>query len=330
MALREYLLGEIASDCAEGYLTRREALRRFGLLGLTATAGATLLAGCGSDDDASDTPPTDVTSAPDAGGSSVPGSATTPAAAATTTLAAPPAETALPTTAAAVAVETEEVTFSGPNGELIGVLAAAPDPRGAVLVIHENRGLTAHIRTIPGRLATDGYTALAIDLLSAEGGTAALPTEGDATAALGNASAERLLADLRAGLDELERRAPGAGLAAIGFCFGGGMTWQLLAAGEPRLAAAVAFYGPAPADADFSGSPNAAVLGVYAGLDDRVNASREGAEAGLAAAGLTHELLTFDGVDHAFFNDTGPRYDAGAASQAYDAMLAWFDEHLAA
>ena len=99
-----------------------------------------------------------------------------------------------------------------------------------------------------------------------------MPSEGDATAALGNAPPERMIADLRAGLDELERRAPDAGLAVIGFCFGGGMTWQLLAAGEPRLAAAVPFYGPYPEGADLSGSPNAAVLGIYAGLDDRVNA----------------------------------------------------------
>ena len=223
---------------------------------------------------------------------------------------------------------TEEIRFAGPRGELIGVLATAPDPNGAVLVIHENRGLTDHIRSIPPRLAADGYTALAVDLLSEEGGTAALPSEGDATAALGNASAERLIEDLRAGLDELERRAPGAQLAAIGFCFGGGMTWQLLDAGEPRLSAAVPFYGSAPADADFSGSPNAAVLGIYAELDARVNASQDTARSALEAAGLVHEIRVFPGVDHAFFNDTGGRYDVDAATQAYQAMLDWFGQHL--
>jgi carboxymethylenebutenolidase len=130
-------------------------------------------------------------------------------------------------------------------------------------------------------------------------------------------------------LDELERRAEGAKLATIGFCFGGGMTWQLLAAGEPRLAAAVPFYGPFPEGADLSGSANAAVLGVYAGEDGRVNGTMEAAEAALTDAGLTHELRMFDGVDHAFFNDTGPRYDAEAAAEAYQAMLDWFGQHLA-
>ena len=96
----------------------------------------------------------------------------------------------------------------------------------------------------------------------------------------------------------------------------------------PRLAAAVPFYGPFPAGADVAGSPNAAVLGVYAGLDGRVNGTRDAAEAALTAAGLPHELRVFDGVDHAFFNDTGPRYDAAAATAAYQAMLDWRGQHL--
>ncbi|HEX6310779.1 MAG TPA: dienelactone hydrolase family protein, partial [Acidimicrobiia bacterium] len=141
------------------------------------------------------------------------------------------------------------------------------------------------------------------------------------------ASEDRLVADLRAGLDELERREPDAKLAAVGFCFGGGMTWTLLAAGESRLAAAVPFYGPAPAGADFSGS-EAAVLAIYAELDDRVNATRDAAVAALDAAGLTSEVRTFPGVDHAFFNDTGPRYDEAAATEAYDTVVAWFATHL--
>ena len=195
-------------------------------------------------------------------------------------------------------------------------------------MIHENRGLTPHIRSIPPRLAADGYSALAIDLLSAEGGTATM-SEGDAQAALGNAPTERLVADMVAGLDELERRNPGAELAIIGFCFGGAMTWTVLAAGDPRIAAAVPFYGPLPDDADFAGSPNAAVLGIYAELDDFVNPTMEAAAAALEAAGLEHELITFEGVDHAFFNDTGRNYNEAAAAEAYTAMLDWFASHLA-
>jgi carboxymethylenebutenolidase len=104
--------------------------------------------------------------------------------------------------------------------------------------------------------------------------------------------------------------------------------WTLLASKEPRLAAAVPFYGPFPEGGNLTGS-KAAVLGIYAELDSRVNASREQARAALKEAKLTHQLVTVPGVDHAFFNDTGPRYDATAAADAYRRVLQWFERHVA-
>jgi carboxymethylenebutenolidase len=121
---------------------------------------------------------------------------------------------------------------------------------------------------------------------------------------------------------------PDGKLAVMGFCFGGGMVWNLLNAKEARLAAAVPFYGPAPADADFSGN-EAAVLAMYGENDQRVNATRDAATAALVAAGLEHEVKTFTGAGHGFFNDTGANYDEAAATQAYADVLAWFDRHLA-
>jgi carboxymethylenebutenolidase len=293
MAFQRYLAEEVAIDHADGVYPRREALRRLALLGLGVPAASALLAACGGDGEQATT-------------------ATSGAAAA------PPGP----------AVATQGITFPGPEGRTLqGAWAAADQPRGAVLVVHENRGLTDHIRSVAGRLAASGYSALAIDLLSAEGGTAALGDEARAMAALSSAPQERFVADMRAGLDELERRAAGQKLGAIGFCFGGGMVWLLLASGEQRLAAAAPFYGPLPDGADFSGS-TAAVLGIYAEQDARVNASRDAATAALEAAGLTHEIVTYPGVNHAFFNDTGPRYDQGAATQAYAKVLDWFGRHL--
>jgi carboxymethylenebutenolidase len=293
MAFQRYLAEEVAIDHADGVYPRREALRRLALLGLGVPAASALLAACGGDGEQATT--------------------ATSGAAAT-----PPGP----------AVATQGITFPGPEGRTLqGAWAAADQPRGAVLVVHENRGLTDHIRSVAGRLAASGYSALAVDLLSAEGGTAALGDEARAMAALSSAPQERFVADMRAGLDELERRASGQKLGAIGFCFGGGMVWLLLASGEPRLAAAAPFYGPLPDGADFSGS-NAAVLGVYAEQDARVNASREAATAALEAAGLTHEIVTYPGANHAFFNDTGPRYDQDAATQAYAKVLDWFGRHL--
>ena len=196
-----------------------------------------------------------------------------------------------------------------------------------MLVIHENRGLTPHFPTVVNRLAGDGYAALAVDLLSSQGGTAAVTDPAQVQAALGGAPPEQLVADLRAGLDELAKRVPGANLGAMGFCFGGGMVWRLLAAKEARLKAAIPFYGTPPDPADFSGA-KAAVLAIYGGLDARVNATREKAEAALKAAGLTYDVNVFEGADHAFFNDTGPRYNAEAAKTAYTDVLSWFGTHL--
>jgi carboxymethylenebutenolidase len=326
MALDDYLASEIVLDCADGIVSRREALRRLILLGVTAPAAAALLAACGNDDDTQASAPA---SSSGATATSSPPQTTTASTVAGTTAGTTAATTqSVASTTSAATGEGEEIRFAGPQGDLIGVLATAPEPKGAVLVIHENRGLTPHIRSIPPRLAADGYTALAIDLLSEEGGTASMASDGDATAALGRASSERMIADLRAGLDELQKRAPGVKLAVMGFCFGGGMTWQLLGSGEPRLSAAVPFYGPTPADADFSGSPNAAVLGIYAELDSRVNASQDTAKKALEAAGLVHEIRVFPGVDHAFFNDTGARYDAEQAAAAYSAVLDWYGKYL--
>lgn len=196
-----------------------------------------------------------------------------------------------------------------------------------MLVVHENRGLTDHIRSLPGRFAGAGYSALAIDLLSEEGGTASLGESANATAALSKVPPERFVADMRAGLDELVKRTPGAKLGAIGFCFGGGMMWRLIASKDPRVAAVAPFYGSIPDGADFEGS-KAAVLGVYAERDTRVNATRDAAKAALEKARLTHEIVTFPNAEHAFFNDTSPRYNAEAAGQAWSKVLDWFGRHV--
>jgi carboxymethylenebutenolidase len=147
-------------------------------------------------------------------------------------------------------------------------------------------------------------------------------------AALGAAPPSRFVADMKAGVTELRRRVPGKKVSATGFCFGGGMTWLLLASNESRLAAAVPFYGPFPDNGNLTGA-RAAVLGIYAELDSRVNATRASARAALRKARLRHQIVTYPDVDHAFFNPTGSRYDREAATAAYRRMLAWFGNYVA-
>jgi carboxymethylenebutenolidase len=271
----------------ERIITRREALR-LGVLVVSAPALGTLLAACHDD-----------------GGQASGGG---------------PSPTASPD------AEARMVTFAGPRGKLKAAYARATKPTGAVLVIHDNRGLTPHFVALPGRLAKAGYTALSVDLLSEEGGTAAIGGDARAQQALSAVSRERVVADLRAGVDELGRRAPGQKVGAMGFSLGAEMIWWLL--DEPRLAAAVPIYGPFPKGADLTGA-KAAVLAIYAEKDSQqVNATREAAEAALVLAGLKYELKFFLGVDNGFFDETGPRYDQRAADAAYSAVLDWFRIHL--
>src|SRR5688500_7576175 len=298
--LQRYLAEEVAEDHADGIITRREAMRRLGLLGVTGAAASTLLTGVR-------VAPAGAASPPAHGRASRHGRFTE-----------------------WQPVATEEIEFDNPRTDapLLAAWAPAADAVGGVLVIHENRGLNDHIRSVAGRLAAGGYSALAIDLLSEEGGTGSFADDAAVAAALAAVPAARFTADMKAGLSELQRRLPDHRLAAIGFCFGGGMVWQLLASGEPRLAAAAPFYGPFPSGGDLSGS-EAAVLGVYGGLDSRVNATRAAAQAALDAARLRHEIVTFMQADHAFFNDTGARFNPAAAAEAYRRVLDWCGEFVA-
>lgn len=308
--LQRYIAEEIATDHADGLLSRREAMRRLGLLGVGAAAATALIAACEKAPNSAD----------GATASSVPSSGPPESPPPTTAVAAPPGmDAALPTTA---------VTWSGSNGDLQGAWAEPVQPRGGILVVHENKGLNAWARSVAGRLAGAGYASLAIDLLSDQGGTATFADPAEATAALGNRAPESMVADLKSGVAEVQRRAPGLNTAAVGFCMGGGLVWRLLASGAPELAAAFPFYGPTPDDPDFAGSKNVAVLGFYGELDQRVNATRSAAQAALQKAGLVYELITEPGANHAFFNDTGERYDPTAAADAWRRMLDWLSLHV--
>lgn len=297
--LQRYIAEEIATDHVDGLLSRREAMRRLALLGVGASAASALIAACGSKP-AQPTPASTETATPAA--SAPPGMDT--------------------------ALETTPITWPGPKGELQGAWAQAAEPKGVILVIHENKGLNDWVRSVAGRLAGVGYSSLAIDLLSGNGGTATFADPAEATAALGNRAPEDMVADLKSGIGEVSARTPGANVAAIGFCMGGGLVWRLLAAGSPELAAAFPFYGPTPDDPDFAGSKDVAVLGFYGELDQRVNATEPVARAALERAGLVHQLVTEPGANHAFFNDSGDRYDAGAAADAWRRTLEWLAVHV--
>jgi len=222
----------------------------------------------------------------------------------------------------------EDVTYPGDGGDMLGYLArpAEGGPFGAVIMVHENRGLNPHIKDVARRMALEGFLVLAPDYLSDQGGT---PADEDAARGLfGNLNAADLAADGVATIAWLKSREDCNGkVGAMGFCWGGG-TVNNLAVASPDLAAGVAYYGGQP-PADQVPAIQARLMLHYAGLDDRINAGIPDFQAALDAAGTDYQLFMYDGVNHAFNNDTSDaRYDAAAAEQAWQRTVEFFRETL--
>lgn len=348
---QRYLAEEFAEDYQEGRITRREALRLIASVTGSVVVASSILAACAP---AGNETPTGAV-IPTTGGPAVADPTATGAATAAST--ATEAPTAAATEAAATtaateevatpaggltpeavgtvsaddpAVEAREVTFAGEDGQEVMAYLATPagdNQRPVVLVCHENRGLTTHIQDVTRRLAKAGYVALAVDLLSRNGGTAALGSDA-IPGALGNTNPDQFVADFRAGWNYLKTEGIGVTdrVGMVGFCFGGGVTWRV-ATRMPELKAAVPFYGPPPPVEDV---PNiqAAVLAIYGGLDDRINQTIPAIEEAMKANNKVYEKMIYDGADHAFHNDTSTRYNAEAARDAWTRALAWFEQYL--
>jgi carboxymethylenebutenolidase len=223
-----------------------------------------------------------------------------------------------------------DVTYPGPAGEVKGYLAMPANPEGelpAVIVIHENRGLNPHIKDVTRRFALEGFVALGVDLLSREGGTPA--TDEEAAAMFQGIDRAALVPDAVAAIAYLQGLPETNGkVGAVGFCFGGGIVNQM-AVESPDLVAGVAYYGAQPAAEDV---PNikAKLLLHYAGLDERINAGIPAYEEALKAAGVDYSLYVYDGVNHAFNNDTSEaRYDAAAAALSWQRTVDFLKAALA-
>jgi carboxymethylenebutenolidase len=227
-------------------------------------------------------------------------------------------------------IEVSEVEVPGEEGAIRAYQArpSSEGPFAAILLIHENRGLKEHTRDVARRFAKLGYTGLAVDLLSRTGGSDQFADEAEATTAISELDQGGVISDLKSSATWLQDQAyvQGDRIGAVGWCWGGGQTWRL-ATEEPRLNAGVAFYGPNP---PIEAVPNiqAAMLGIYGGEDVRITDQEPELEEALASAGKTYEMKVFDGANHAFFNDTGERFDPEAAEQAWSDTLNWFNEHL--
>lgn len=219
-------------------------------------------------------------------------------------------------------------TADGPAGYTAYI--AQPRTRSlkpTVLVIHENRGLNDHIRDVARRLALAGYRAVAPDFLTPVGGT---PTNEDAARdAIGKLDLGAAVSKASAMLTELGAGSRGGKVGAVGFCWGGGFVNRLAVAAGDKLDAGVAYYGPAP-DPSEASKVQAPLLIHDAGLDDRVNSTSFPWVEALRAAKKPVKFYLYDGVNHAFNNDTSAeRYNKAAADLAWKRTLAFFKRHLA-
>jgi carboxymethylenebutenolidase len=205
----------------------------------------------------------------------------------------------------------------------------APPRRPTVMVIHENRGLTAHIKDVARRLAVAGFYAVAPDFLSPSGGTPA--NEDAAREAIGKLDLAATTAAAVAMIGELKARLDGGPrVGAVGFCWGGGFVNRLAVAAGDKLDAGVVYYGPAP-DPSEAPKVQAPLMIHHAGLDARVAQTLWPWVAALRSAGKPVTYFNYEGANHAFNNDTSAeRYNKAAADLAWKRTLRFFRRHLAA
>ncbi len=229
------------------------------------------------------------------------------------------------------AIRGERISYPSPNGHgsVNGLLvrpAGVTTPVGGVVVVHENRGLNPYIEDVARRVAKAGYVALAPDGLTSVGGYPGNDDRGRELQA--TVDGAKLMNDFFAAIEHLATLDGVNGkVGIVGFCYGGGVC-NAAAVAYPELACAVPFYGRQAAAADVP-KIQAPLLLHFAELDTRINEGWPAYESALKANGKTYEGHIYPGVNHGFHNDTTPRYDAAAATLAWDRTLAWFARTLA-
>ncbi len=356
--LQDYMVYEYVSDFKEGHLSRRDLVRRVLNItgGVASTATMLLALGCAPQ------PAAQPTTAP----TTPPKPTTAPAAAASPAIAASPAASpspaakpvASPSPAAAPAasavaspspvaqsplsvpandpsIDGQDITFPGKDGATImayqAKLKSATGPLALVLVCHENRGLTEHIRDVVRRFAKEGYIACGVDLVSRAGGTARVtdPNQYSALLTAPNVNQDQFVGDFASAVAYYKIKPDLATdkIGMNGYCFGGGIVWRSTEQ-IPELKAAAPFYGALP-PLDQVGNIKAAVLGVYSSdPNDFANNMRDQLDQALSAASVTHKFMAYPDTRHAFHNDTGAAYNRDQALAAWRDMIAWFKQYL--
>lgn len=206
------------------------------------------------------------------------------------------------------------------------------DKAPVVIVIHEIFGLSDWIRGVADQLAKDGYIAVAPDLVSGlgpnGGGTGAAASRDEVVSLVRSLKPEDATARLHAVRDYALRLPSASGKSAtLGFCWGGARSFAYAAA-QPKLNAAVVFYGTPP-EAGAMASIQAPVLGLYGGDDARVTSTVEPAQAEMKKLGKSYEPQVYAGAGHGFLRQQEEREGANrkATQAAWPRVLSFLQAH---
>jgi carboxymethylenebutenolidase len=225
-------------------------------------------------------------------------------------------------------IYTEDIKYKGETGEIKAKLARPKDneKHPGVVVIHENRGLNAHISDVTRRVALEGFVALAPDALSPDGGTP--ENENDAITLIGKLDQQSTIKNFVAAVKYLKTHPATTGkVGVVGFCWGGAMANQL-AVNSEDVSAAVPYYGRQPVSEDVP-KIKASLLLHYASLDEGINKSITAYEEALEKAHVDYKIFIYEGAQHAFNNDTNKaRYNKEAAELSWKRTIAFFKEKL--
>jgi carboxymethylenebutenolidase len=188
----------------------------------------------------------------------------------------------------------------------------------AIVLIHENRGLTDWVRSMVDQFAEAGYIAIAPDLLSGSGpnggGTAEMPSNDEAGKAISALNPDQVTADLKAIVAYVSKLPACNGKVVVGgFCWGGRQTFRF-ATNSKDFAAALVFYGDAPSnEADYA-RISVPVHGFYGGNDARINAGIPKAEELMKKAGKSFDYVIYEGAGHGYMR-SGQAPDASDANK---------------
>jgi carboxymethylenebutenolidase len=233
------------------------------------------------------------------------------------------------------AVSHDQLVLEARDGNRFAAFAALPDEpaRAGVVILTDVRGLYRFYEELALRFAERGYAAIAFDYFGRTAGVEKRGEDFEYMPHVQAVSPGEIQADVAAAVEWLRMRAGVDAIFTVGFCMGGRHSWLAAAAGH-GLAGAVGFYGRPGLSQDGSPGPaqraaqmTAPVLALQAGDDQNITAEDNAEfERALEAAGVEHEVITYDGAPHSFFDRKQEDF-ADASEDAWSRVLGFIDEH---